>query len=307
MAGHPNREVLGKGNVLTDVVAEPLGTVGPQHEPQLERPEPPPERHLPVAVVDDGPGLRRLVAQVLGEDAQRADQRGTVRHPEAVAVEVGEQPLVRVHAEAVGPTRVRRQSSAAPGTRAPTRRGRRRRAARRRSAAHASAIRGADRWPSTRSSRRWPPRRTAPDPPPGPPPSPRAAPSGSTAKSSSTSMGRSWSGCSPAMRIAFSTELCAWVDVYARSRSNGPSPAARQRAASSAHRWRPRPTPRSLPRPRRPSGTAPGGPAARPSSRGRASPARCRRARSTTASPARPSPADTRSASTDGPDAPVGK
>ena len=36
------------------------------------------------------------VAQILGQDAQRLDQCGAVGNPEAAAIEVGEQPLVRV-------------------------------------------------------------------------------------------------------------------------------------------------------------------------------------------------------------------
>ena len=47
---------------------------------------------------------------------------------------------------------------------------------------------------------------------------------------------RSWSGRSPAMRTAFSTELCAWRGRVARAAGRtGPSPAARHRAASRAH------------------------------------------------------------------------
>ena len=57
---------------------------------------------MPVAVVDDRAGLGGGVAQVLRQDRQRADQRGAVGHPERAAVEVGEQPLVRVGAVGVG-------------------------------------------------------------------------------------------------------------------------------------------------------------------------------------------------------------
>ena len=64
--------------------------------------ESPPQRDLPIAIVDHGPRLGGLVAQVFGQDAQRADQRGPVGHEEAVAVEIGEHPLVRIEAIAVG-------------------------------------------------------------------------------------------------------------------------------------------------------------------------------------------------------------
>ena len=40
-----------------------------------------------------------------------------------------------------------------------------------------------------------------------------ASASGRSANASSTSIIRSWSGRNPAIRIAFSIELCAWLDV----------------------------------------------------------------------------------------------
>ena len=64
-------------DVLSDVVLQPLGAVAAQHEPELEAPEPPSERDLPVAVVDHRTRLAGRVAQVLGQHGQRTDQRGS--------------------------------------------------------------------------------------------------------------------------------------------------------------------------------------------------------------------------------------
>ena len=58
-------EALGEGDAMSDVRTQPLRAIPPQHEPQLQRPEPAPERYLPVAVVDDGAGLGGGIAQVL--------------------------------------------------------------------------------------------------------------------------------------------------------------------------------------------------------------------------------------------------
>ena len=85
-----------------DVRPQALGAVPADDRPQLQGAEPATERHLPVAVVDHRAGLGGGVAQVLGQDRQRADQRRPVGDPEGVAVEVGQQPLVRVGAVGVG-------------------------------------------------------------------------------------------------------------------------------------------------------------------------------------------------------------
>ena len=99
----PAGQFLGQGDVRADVGAQPLGAVPAQHEPQLERAEPAAQRDLPVAEVDDGAGVGGGVAQVLGEDRQRAGERRPVGDPEQGGVEAGEQPLVRVGGVAVGP------------------------------------------------------------------------------------------------------------------------------------------------------------------------------------------------------------
>ena len=95
-------QLLGDLDVATDHRLERLDAVTPDREPQLERPEAAPERDLPVAVVDDGARLGGLGPQVLRQDAEGAEQRGTVGGPEQVAVEVDAHPLVRVRAVAVG-------------------------------------------------------------------------------------------------------------------------------------------------------------------------------------------------------------
>jgi hypothetical protein len=79
-----------------------MDAVVPDHEPELERPEAAAERHVPVAVVEHRPRLGRLVLEELRQDAQRTDEHGPVGHEKGVAVEVGEHPLVRVEAVAVG-------------------------------------------------------------------------------------------------------------------------------------------------------------------------------------------------------------
>ena len=84
------------------IVLHGRDAVGAQREPQLQRAEPPAERHLPVAVVDRRAGLGRRRAQVLGQDAQRPEQGPTVGRVEQVAVEDHAHPLVRVGAVAVG-------------------------------------------------------------------------------------------------------------------------------------------------------------------------------------------------------------
>ena len=82
--------------------AQALGAVPAQDEPELEGPEPPAQRDMPVAVVDDRAGFGGRVAQVLGQHGEGLDQLGPVGDPEGVAVEPGEKPLVRVEAVGVG-------------------------------------------------------------------------------------------------------------------------------------------------------------------------------------------------------------
>src|SRR5271165_6243046 len=56
---------------------------------------------MPVTIVNYRARFRSLVAQVLGKYAQRIDQRLAVCNIEAIAVEVGEHPLMRIEGVAV--------------------------------------------------------------------------------------------------------------------------------------------------------------------------------------------------------------
>ena len=73
-----------------------------QHEPQLQGAKTPAERDLPVAVVDDGAGGRCLVAQIRRADFKGSGQRAAIGDIQTAAIEVRQQPLVRIEAVAVG-------------------------------------------------------------------------------------------------------------------------------------------------------------------------------------------------------------
>src|ERR1700757_1191800 len=87
--------------MLANVVPQAIYSVVTNHKPQLERAEAPPEGDLPVAVIDDGTRFGGLVAQVLREDAESLDQGLAIGNVEAIAIEVGEHPLMWVEAVAV--------------------------------------------------------------------------------------------------------------------------------------------------------------------------------------------------------------
>ena len=74
----------------------------PDHKPKLERAKTAPELDVPVAIINHRARFRGLVAQVLRQNRQRLDQLLAVGDIEAVAIEVGEHPFVRVEAVAVG-------------------------------------------------------------------------------------------------------------------------------------------------------------------------------------------------------------
>src|ERR1039458_8938541 len=88
--------------MLANVVLQAFDSVVADHEPELQRAEAASELDVPVAVVDDCARLGSLIPQVLGQNAQRLNQRLAVGDPEAVAVEVGEHPLMRIEVVAVG-------------------------------------------------------------------------------------------------------------------------------------------------------------------------------------------------------------
>ena len=99
---HLRRQPLRQLDMAADHRLDRLDPVEADRQPQLERPEPPPERDLPIPVVDRRTRLGGRRAEVLRQDAQRAEQRGPVGRPVQVAVEVDPHPLVRVRAVAVG-------------------------------------------------------------------------------------------------------------------------------------------------------------------------------------------------------------
>ena len=96
------RELTRPGDVLADVIAEGLGAEHPQRHPELEAAEPATEGNLPVAIVDHGASVACPVSEVVGLHGEGRDQGRPVGHPERVAVEVDEQPLVWIEAPAVG-------------------------------------------------------------------------------------------------------------------------------------------------------------------------------------------------------------
>src|SRR5436190_13677901 len=72
------------------------------HEPKLKRPEAASERHMPIAIIDDGSRFGWLVTQILGQDAQGFDQGGAVGDVKAVTIKVGEHPFVGVEGIGIG-------------------------------------------------------------------------------------------------------------------------------------------------------------------------------------------------------------
>src|ERR1019366_2356142 len=101
IVAHPGCELLSQAYVLANVVLQAFDPVMPDHKPQLERAKTAPELDVPVAIINDGAGFRRLVAQVLRQHGERLDQVLAVGDVEDVAIEVGEHPFVRVEGVAV--------------------------------------------------------------------------------------------------------------------------------------------------------------------------------------------------------------
>ena len=98
----PLGELLRQLHVAANVVLQAFDAVVADHEPQLQRAEAAAELDVPVAVVDDRSRFGGLIAQVFGQDAERLNERFAVGDPEAVAIEVGEHPFVRIEVVAVG-------------------------------------------------------------------------------------------------------------------------------------------------------------------------------------------------------------
>ena len=90
MGDNPLGESLGGLHVVANMGPQPLSSVASKHEPQLERPESPPEGHLPVPIVDDLTRVAGRVAQVLGYYRKSFDEWLAVCHVERRAIEVCE-------------------------------------------------------------------------------------------------------------------------------------------------------------------------------------------------------------------------
>jgi len=71
-------------------------------KPEFQGAEASAELNVPVTVVEDFSRFGGLVAQIFRKNGKGMDQVAPVGHPEAVAVEIGEQPLVGIETEAVG-------------------------------------------------------------------------------------------------------------------------------------------------------------------------------------------------------------
>src|ERR1700730_7342821 len=102
IVAHPGGELLGQAHVLANVVLQAFDAVMPDYKPKLERAKTAPELDVPVAIINDRAGFRRLVAQILRQDGKRLDQVLPVGDGENVAIEIGEHPFVRVEAVTVG-------------------------------------------------------------------------------------------------------------------------------------------------------------------------------------------------------------
>src|SRR5580704_10426528 len=102
IGSHPRRKLLCQLYVPAHVMPQALHAVVANHEPQLQRPKPPAQGDLPVAIVDHSTRFCSPVAQVFWQYAQRANERCSVAHIEAVAIKIREHPLMRIETVAVG-------------------------------------------------------------------------------------------------------------------------------------------------------------------------------------------------------------
>ena len=82
--------------MLTNVMTEPFCTVAAQYPPQFECAKPTSQWHVPVAIVDNLPGIRCFISKIGRQDTQRIEQRFAISDPEHIAVEIRKQPLVGV-------------------------------------------------------------------------------------------------------------------------------------------------------------------------------------------------------------------
>src|ERR1700722_3206384 len=102
IGSHPLRKLLRELHVPAHMMPQALHTVVANHEPQLESAKAPPERDLPVAVVNYRTRFRSAITQVFRQHAQCANKSATVANVEAVTIEIREHPFMRIEAIAVG-------------------------------------------------------------------------------------------------------------------------------------------------------------------------------------------------------------
>src|ERR1039458_2911744 len=81
---------------------EAFDAVMPDHKPEFQRAKTPAQLDVPIPIIDHGARFGRLIAQVLGKNRKRLDQVLAVGNVEAIAIEVGEHPFVRIESVAVG-------------------------------------------------------------------------------------------------------------------------------------------------------------------------------------------------------------
>src|SRR6516165_2534628 len=87
--------------MTSNMVLQALNPIMANHEPELQGAEAAAEGNLPVAVIKHRSRGGGLVLQIFRKDAERLDEGGAIGHPEAVAVEIGEHPFVRIEGIAV--------------------------------------------------------------------------------------------------------------------------------------------------------------------------------------------------------------
>ena len=84
-----------------DVPLQSIDAVRAHHEPDLQRSKAPSERDLPVAVIGHEAAVGEGIAEVGRGDAECGREIFASADEEAAGVEVGEEPFVHVHIEAV--------------------------------------------------------------------------------------------------------------------------------------------------------------------------------------------------------------
>ena len=99
---YPRFEQARKSHVFADVRAQAFEAVMSNHKPQFQAAKPPAQRHVPIAIIKDRAGFARGVAQILRRDAHARGEACAIARPEAVTVEISQQPLVRIETETIG-------------------------------------------------------------------------------------------------------------------------------------------------------------------------------------------------------------